>query len=326
MVAELDSIADPSERRRFALGAFAAIARLALSGFGQGAIDQQGVGLGDSEGRGRSVPQITTGQLLRRHANPFGVSFASLTLLLLLYHATWQVPQLSERGMPPGVIAEAMLLAVPFTLALTIPMAVFLAVSWVFTRLGDEGALVLARRERHGVRRLVAPVLGAAAVIATLTFVSNVEVLPRANARLVAILEGAPQAPTDRTMTIGELREAAQRARTATNADDSRAVTYEVEIHKKFALAAACVVLALAGAAIAIRFPYGGVGIVLSTSGLVFTGYYLSLVAGESLADREVISPLVGMWIANAFLLAVALLLVWRPSRPHRAETLALGG
>ena len=32
MVAEIDSIADPAERRRFALGAIAAIARLVLSG------------------------------------------------------------------------------------------------------------------------------------------------------------------------------------------------------------------------------------------------------------------------------------------------------
>jgi hypothetical protein len=32
MVAELDSIADPAEQTRFALGAIAAIARLVLSG------------------------------------------------------------------------------------------------------------------------------------------------------------------------------------------------------------------------------------------------------------------------------------------------------
>jgi lipopolysaccharide export system permease protein len=63
-------------------------------------------------------------------------------------------------------------------------------------------------------------------------------------------------------------------------------------------------------------------------SGIVFTGYYLSLVAGESLADRQMISPFVGMWMANAFLLAVVLLLVWRPGRPRAeggAESLAIG-
>jgi hypothetical protein len=44
---------------------------------------------------------------------------------------------------------------------------------------------------------------------------------------------------------------------------------------------------------------------------------------------RQVISPLVAMWMANAFLLAVVLLLVWRPSRPgpaRGAETRVIGG
>jgi len=275
------------------------------------------------------MSKLPTRLLLRRHATPFAVSLASLTVPLLVNHAVRQVPQLSARGVPAGAIFEVLLLAVPHTLALTIPMAVFLAVAWVFTRLGAEGVLASASRERHGVRRLVAPVLGAAAVIATLTLVSNTQVLPRANARLVAVLEGAPREPTDRTMTIGELREAARRARTGTGVDAAaRAAAYEVEVQKKFALAAACVVLALAGAATAIRFPHGGLGFVLGASGFVFTGYYLSLVAGESLADRQVISPLIAMWMANAFLLAVVLLLVWRPSHPgptRGAETLAIG-
>ena len=263
------------------------------------------------------MSKLTHRQLLRRHVTPFALSCASLTVILLANYAVQQAPQLSERGVPAGVIVEVLMLAVPFTLALTIPMAVFLAVSWVFTRLGAEGVLASARRERHGVRRLVAPVLGAAAVIATLTLVSNTQVLPRANARLAAVLEGAPREPTGR-------------ARTETGPDAAaRAAAYEVEIQKKFALAAACVVLALAAAATALRFPHGGVGLVLGASGFVFTGYYLSLVAGEALADRQVISPLVAMWMANAFLLAVVLLLVWRPSRPgprRGAETLVIGG
>jgi lipopolysaccharide export LptBFGC system permease protein LptF len=217
----------------------------------------------------------------------------------------------------------------PHTLALTIPMAVFVAVSWVFTRLGAEGVLAAAQRERHGVRRLVAPVLGAAAVIAALTFVSNTQILPRTNARLAAVLAGAPRHLTDRTMTIGELREAARSARTDNGSDAAaRAAAYEVEIHKKFALAAACVFLALAGAAIPLRFPRRGMALVIGASGLVFTGYYVSLIAGESLAERLVIPPLLAMWMANAFLLAIVLLLTWRSGRSRAAgvaESLALG-
>jgi lipopolysaccharide export LptBFGC system permease protein LptF len=67
---------------------------------------------------------------------------------------------------------------------------------------------------------------------------------------------------------------------------------------------------------------------VFGASGVVFTGYYLSFIAGESLADRLVISPFLAMWMANAFLLAFVLLLVWRPGRPRAtggAESLAIG-
>jgi lipopolysaccharide export system permease protein len=146
----------------------------------------------------------------------------------------------------------------------------------------------------------------------------------------VAVLTGAPPEPTDRTMTVGELREAARTARASSGADAAgRGAAYEVEIRKRFALAAACIFLALAGAAVSIRFPHGGSGLVLGGSTFVFTLYYVSLVAGEALADRQVIPPPVAMWMANTFLLAVALLLARRPSRrgPTRgAETIAIGG
>jgi hypothetical protein len=233
MVAELDAIANPAERTRFALGAIAAIARLALSGYGRTTVHALArfVGVREPEDGatpgGPSMAKLTTRQLLRRHATPFVVSFTSLTVLLLANDAVRQVPALSARGVPAGAIVEVLLLAVPFTLALTIPMAVFLAVSWVFTRLGAAGVLASARRERHGVRRLVAPVLGAATVIAALAFVSNSQILPRTNARLVAVLAGAPQEPGDRTMTIGALREAARSARTDRGPDGAaRAAAY----------------------------------------------------------------------------------------------------
>lgn len=334
MLAELDSIADPVERTRFALGAIAAIARLTLTGYGRSRVNAPGrlMSVGDSEDGpslgGLSMSRLPTRQLLGRHAAPFAVSISLLTVLMLARHAVRWVPQLSARGAPVGASIEAVLLAVPFTLALTIPMAVFLAVSWAFMRLGKEGAIATARRERHGIRGLVTPVLGAAAIISALTFVSNAELVPRANARLVAVIQGAAVEPTDRTMTMGELREAGRRARAETGADAAAHVAaYEVEVQKKFALAAACVLLALVGAATAIRFPRGGIGLVLGASTLVFLGYYLVLVMGETLADRQVLSPLVGIWSANAILLAVALILTWRRGRPgptHGAETLAL--
>jgi lipopolysaccharide export LptBFGC system permease protein LptF len=192
-------------------------------------------------------------------------------------------------------------------------MAVFLSVFWVFTRLGKEGSLGSTRGD---FRRLAMPVVGAAAVVATLTLVLNTEVLPRTNTRLVAVLSGSEGRPTERTMTSGELRDAAQSGRSAPGGQAvARAAAFEVEIQKRLALAAACMVLALAGASIVTRFPRGGMGLLIGGSILVFAGYYAALVAGESLADRQIIAPGVAMWMANALLLGVAFVLPWRPSR-----------
>ena len=343
MVAELASITDPAERRRFALGAIAAITRLAVRGYCQTIAHALGLFVGVREPEYRSIvgglpmQKISSPQLLRRHAIPFAVSFASLTLLLLLASQAARLAlMMSANGEPVGTIVEVLLLAVGSILPLTLPLAVFLTVLWVFTRLGAEEVLVPALRVRHGIRRLIFPVLGAASVIATLAFVSSTQIIPHTNARLTAVRLGVPMLSREERingfeywMTIGELREAASGMRQAVgewrkdpranaetgSATIAHAVRFEVAIQKRFALAASCLVLALAGAAMAIRFPRGGVRLVLGAGVVVIAGYYFSMVAGESLADRQVLSPIVAMWMANALLLAVALLLVWRPGR-----------
>ena len=69
---------------------------------------------------------------------------------------------------------------------------------------------------------------------------------------------------------------------------------YDVEIHKKFALAAACIVFVLLGAPIALRFPRGGVGLVIGVSLVVFALYYVGLIAGESLANTRIRHAVLG--------------------------------
>src|ERR1019366_1459396 len=86
----------------------------------------------------------------------------------------------------------------------------------------------------------------------------------------------------------------------------------QVEIEKKFAIAAACVVFALLGAPIALRFPRGGVGLTIGVSLGVFGMYYVGLIGGETLARRGWLSPFWAMWTANFVLLVVG---VWLTAR-----------
>jgi lipopolysaccharide export system permease protein len=90
---------------------------------------------------------------------------------------------------------------------------------------------------------------------------------------------------------------------------------YETEIQKKFALAAACVVFVLLGAPLGIRFPRGGVGLVIGVSIVVFALYYVGLIVGEDLADKLILNPIVAMWMANALFTVVGVVGLFRVQR-----------
>ncbi|MHB1863036.1 MAG: LptF/LptG family permease [Gemmatimonadaceae bacterium] len=90
---------------------------------------------------------------------------------------------------------------------------------------------------------------------------------------------------------------------------------YDIEIQKKFSLAAACIIFVLLGPPIALRFPRGGVGLVIGVSFSVFALYYVGLIGGETLADSEIISPFWAMWGANILLLVVGLGMVSRMNK-----------
>src|SRR3954466_11970013 len=85
-----------------------------------------------------------------------------------------------------------------------------------------------------------------------------------------------------------------------------RAAIYQVEIQKKLAISAACVIFALLGMPLAIRYPRGGVGLVIGTSLAVFSIYYVGLIGGEELGDRLIVRPFLAMWTPNLIFLLIA--------------------
>lgn len=93
---------------------------------------------------------------------------------------------------------------------------------------------------------------------------------------------------------------------------------YWVEIHKKGTIPAACIVFVLLGAPIAVRFPRGGVALVVGVSLGIFGAYYVSLIGGERLADRLWISPLWAMWAPNVIFGAAGLVALARSTKVMR--------
>lgn len=460
----------------------------------------------------RLVPKY----ILREHVGPLLFALTTLTSLLLLNFIAKRFGDLVGKGLDWSVIGEFFLLSVPFTVAMTLPMATLIATLYAFSRLAAESEITALQANGVGLGRLLTPVLGAAAGLALLMLLFNDQVLPRANHRLSvlqgeiarkkptfalrsqvmneviprrfylragridgatnalrevsiydlgdflkqrtihadsgtlamapngrdlqltlydgAVLESKRGAPDelqrsffavnhvrvrdvanalerrrpgegtlkgDRELTICEMRQRVDStARTrdslvglvrsvdprvadtlprtagepwsraycdavaavlpraagaqgapeasptpadtptvapsagaaapiafslATEADlhQRRIDQLRVEIHKKFALSFACIVFALLGPPIALRFPRGGVGLVIGASLAVFAIYYVGLIAGEELADRAILSPFWAMWAANLVLLAVGLGLA---SRMGREGVTARGG
>jgi len=90
---------------------------------------------------------------------------------------------------------------------------------------------------------------------------------------------------------------------------------FKVEIHKKFTLSIACLSFVLIGIALALRFPRGGIGLVIGASLVIFALFYVSLTAGEQLADRGVISPALAMWFPNMVVLIAGIFGLFRVNK-----------
>jgi lipopolysaccharide export system permease protein len=91
-----------------------------------------------------------------------------------------------------------------------------------------------------------------------------------------------------------------------------RMASYQVEIHKKYSIAIASIVFVLVGIPAGIKFPRGGVGLVIGASLVVFGIFYVGLIGGESLANKLVVSPFWAMWAPNVIFAVVGFIALWR--------------
>ncbi len=127
--------------------------------------------------------------VLREHAGPLVFAITALTTLVLLNYIARYIGQLVGKGLPWSVLGEFVGLSVPFTIAMTFPMAVLVAVLYAFSRLAAENEITAMKASGIALRSLLVPVLCAAAVVCAAMVWFNDQVLPRANHRL-SILQG----------------------------------------------------------------------------------------------------------------------------------------
>lgn len=132
--------------------------------------------------------RIISRYILREHVGHLVFWLTALTSLLLLQYVARQLDKLVGKGLPWRVIGEFLVLSLPFTVAMTLPMALLMSTLQAFGRLSAEHEVTAFKASGIGVRKLMAPVLMASAVLSLLMIGFNDQVLPRANHRLAILL------------------------------------------------------------------------------------------------------------------------------------------
>src|SRR5512143_776755 len=132
--------------------------------------------------------RILSRYLVRQHFAPLAFALSALTALMLLNQIAKQIGNLVGKGLPTGVIVEVFVLSVPFIVAMTLPMAVLVAVLHTMSRLAADSEVTAMTANGISVGRIARPVLLWAAVVAILAFLWNDQLLPRSNHRLRTLL------------------------------------------------------------------------------------------------------------------------------------------
>ncbi|MBL8005167.1 MAG: LptF/LptG family permease [Candidatus Kapabacteria bacterium] len=91
---------------------------------------------------------------------------------------------------------------------------------------------------------------------------------------------------------------------------ENRIKQYLVEIHKKYSLPFACIVFVMVGCPLGISTRKGNFGISAAISLGFYVFFWACLIGGEKLADRGLMSPQLGMWMANIIVAIVGIFLI----------------
>ncbi len=260
----------------------------------------------------------------------FLVAFLGLTGLMFADQLRQRLPVLVDRlDLADG--ATILLLTLPFIIALTLPGAVLVSTAYSFSRPG-------ASRLR--------PTLFAAVGLSLVAYLVVDQVVPRTNATLREryIALQAPRGTQrvtgirgDREMTIAEMQAVVREAevgmlKAGESADlemmdamAARVAQYRVEIEKKRATAAACLVFALTGAGLGLRLAGRRWWIPVGAGAALVAFNYAAVVVGEELGNARTLSPVLAMWGGNLLLGALGVALLWQARRAPRPAPLPTG-
>jgi len=98
----------------------------------------------------------------------------------------------------------------------------------------------------------------------------------------------------------------------------------KIELHKRFAIPFACIVFALIGAPLGIQGKRSGKAHGFIISLVLIIAYWVSLILGEAVGERNIISPGLSIWAPNLVYLALGLYLMIKVNAGEEVRLLSL--
>jgi lipopolysaccharide export system permease protein len=132
--------------------------------------------------------RILTRYILRAHLAPFLFALITLTSLLFVNNVARRFPDMAGKGLPMSVIFEVMGLSIPHIIALTLPMAVLVAVLYAFSQLTADNEVTALKASGVNLLRLQISLVIAAAVLGGFMLYFNDRILPETNHYLKVLL------------------------------------------------------------------------------------------------------------------------------------------
>jgi lipopolysaccharide export system permease protein len=147
--------------------------------------------------------------LIRAHLGPFLFALSAITGLIFVNAIAQRVDSLVGKGLPWRVIGEFLVLSLPHTIALSLPMSVLVAVLYAFSEMASTNEITAM--SAGGVRpaRLMFPVVGLGVIATLVMLFFNDTVLPESNHALKnLLLDIGRKSPTLelREQVVNELR------------------------------------------------------------------------------------------------------------------------
>ena len=84
----------------------------------------------------------------------------------------------------------------------------------------------------------------------------------------------------------------------------------KVEKQKKFAIPIASIIFLLIGAPLGIKMRRGNMAVSMAISLMFFILYYILIVGGEQLADKNLFNPILSMWLPNIIVFLCGILIL----------------